>query len=176
MITEEFWDAINLGTTLSQTELDRYLLAEGRNSAPAVLWAAWEGETISFDVLAATVGSVWSLAEFPDQCLEREQWLELFQSASFTVDGQRAPRPKEPLTLWRGSVAERRSDWSWTVDRKVAKRYAGGTMFGRPNGEVWQVTAPPEALLAANLGPDGRKESEYIVNTDGLDIVLADKE
>lgn len=169
-LPQSFWDTQAVGGTISSTELDQYLLAEGRNGGPAVLWVAWEGEMISYDTLAAHVGAVWSLAEFPDQCLEREQWLELFRCASFTVDGKRAALPTEPLTLWRGAVPERRADWSWTTDPEVARTYASGTMLGRPMGKVWQVVAPPGALLAANLGPDTRKESEYVVDTRGLNI------
>lgn len=107
------------------------------------------------------------MAEYPDANLDHDQWRDLFDTAEFTVDGHPAPRPDAPVDLWRGSVPDRRTDWSWTTDRAVAARYAIGGVGGRPTGRLYRITAPPAALLCANTQRD---EAEYVVDTRGLDI------
>lgn len=59
-----------------------------------------------------------------------------------------------------------RADWSWTADRTTAERFAAGA-GGRPAGRIYTLLAPPESLLCAN---NCRSESEYVVDTRGLDI------
>ncbi|WP_413106176.1 hypothetical protein [Streptomyces sp. Inha503] len=63
--------------------------------------------------------------------------------------GRPAERPAGPVELWRGSVPERRSDWSWTTRRTVAGGYATGTGVHRPTtGCLYRTIASPSALLA----------------------------
>lgn len=111
------------------------------------------------------------MAEYPDRALTREEWRDLFREAGFTIDGHPAPRPTQPVTLWRGSVPERRTDWSWSTARTVAEGYANGTRARRPQGRLYRVDAPPAALLAANMERD---EAEYVVDTVGLRITEVD--
>ncbi|MEV6818540.1 hypothetical protein AB0M72_07265 [Nocardiopsis dassonvillei] len=118
-------------------------------------------------MLSEHLAAAWSLAEYPDAALPRLVWRRLFDAAGYTIDGVRADRPSGEVVLWRGSVAERRTDWSWTPDQQVAARYAAGCVGGRPLGQLWQVTAPPEALLAFMTT---RGEDEYVVDTTGLHI------
>ena len=48
------------------------------------------------------------------------------------------------MELWRGSVPERRTDWSWTTRRTVAQEYAAGTGVRRPTtGRLFRTLAPP---------------------------------
>ena len=118
------------------------------------------------DVLARVICSVWSGAEYPDAALGDVIWRRLFKKAGFTVDGRSEELPPRPLTLWRGSVPERRADWSWTDRRDVAATYADGA-YGRPPGRVWQAEVEPSRLLARNTE---RGEHEYVVDTLGLTI------
>jgi len=53
----------------------------------------------------------------------------------------------------------------------VATGYAQGTRARRPTGTVWQALVEPWRLLARNEGPDNRDEAEYVVDTDGLDVL-----
>ncbi|MER7309999.1 hypothetical protein, partial [Streptomyces griseoluteus] len=152
--------------TVDLTEFCTWLGRVGRVNGPALLFDAWHRAQIDTATLTATIGSVWSDAEYPDQCLDREAWRELFAAAGFTVDGQPATRPAEPVELWRGTVPERRTDWSWTTDRAVAERFAGG-LRGRKPGRLYRLLAPPHALLCANTERD---EAEYVVDTTGLAI------
>jgi hypothetical protein len=142
----------------------------GRTFAPGLLSAAWHLRKITLGTLQAQVGPSWSGAEFPDRLMTRQLWRGLFAAAGFTVDGVPAPRPAEPIELYRGSVPKRRRDWSWTTDRAIAEKYAAGGMAGRPDGSVYRTVALPSALLCAN---SGRQESEYVIDTRGLKITEA---
>ncbi|MER5473742.1 hypothetical protein [Streptomyces sp. NPDC002685] len=152
---------------LTTDELDYLIGREGRDAGPSLLSDAYSQGKITDATVTALVGGVWSGAEYPDQHLDRDEWRHLFDVAGFTIDGTPAPRPTEPVLLWRGTVPTRRTDWSWTTDRTIAEGYANGTAAHRPTGRLYALLAPPEALLAAN---DERGEAEYVVDTRGLNI------
>jgi hypothetical protein len=152
---------------LTTEELDYLIGLDGRNSGPGWLEEAYSDNKIGTETVTALIGGIWSAAEFPDRYLDHDTWRWLFDVAGFTVDGAPAARPDEPVLLYRGTVPERRTDWSWSTERAVAERFAAGS-GGRPPGRVYLVLAPPEALLCAN---NGRDEAEFVVDTRGLNIV-----
>lgn len=156
---------------LTTGELDYLIGREGRNSGPGWLAETYGDGKIEAATVAALIGGIWSGTDFPDRDLDRDTWRWLFKVAGFTIDGEPAERPTQPVLLWRGSVPERRTDWSWSTDRAVAERFAAGS-GGRPPGRVYTVLAPPHALLCAY---NGRSEAEYVVDTDGLNIIEADR-
>ncbi|WP_367324818.1 hypothetical protein [Streptomyces sp. HUAS ZL42] len=162
---EQLLDADNLTTA----QLERLIGLAGRNHGPALLEEAYSEAKISAETVTALIGGIWSGAEFPDRQLDHDTWRWLFDIAGFTIDGIPAPRPTEPILLWRGTVPERRTDWSWTTDRKVADEFAAGS-GGRPPGRLYTVLAPPEALLCAN---NSRNEAEYVIDTRGLTVFEA---
>lgn len=155
------WDAQALGTVLGWG---------GRLAGPYLLADAVDGGLVDGHAVAAHIGRVWSLADYPDEALGHDRWRTLFELAGFTRDGARTERPTSPVELWRGSVPERRRDWSWSADCETAARYAIGS-YGRPRGRLYRLVAPPDALLCAN---DGRAESEYVVDTDYSGLVIID--
>lgn len=157
--------------TPTLVQVNDVLLRVGRNNGPSVLHMLRSVDRLSAEVAAATIGAVWSLAEYPDRYLGHDGWRALFSLAGYTVDGVPAERPIEALTLYRGSVPERRGDWSWTDNRAVAERYAGGGLRGRRAGVVWVAQVEPRRLLARNTGRD---EDEYVVDTGGLVITPFD--
>lgn len=161
------WVARCLEDGITAADLDIALGRVGRNYGPALLAALHDYGILTVDQLAAKIGEVWSMAEYPDRALGHDRWFELFDVAGYTENGNRAEPPAEPLTLYRGSVDNRRGDWSWTDDRTVAYRYADGQHYQRPRGTVWRATVTPDRLLARNTERD---ESEYVVNTAGLAI------
>jgi hypothetical protein len=154
------------GIVWSSADAERMLCWCGRIAAPYLLMDAWESGVLADADLAAHIGQAWSMAEFPDR-YGHDRWRELFHEAGFTLDGRPAQRPAAALELWRGSVPERRTDWSWTTERAVAEQYASGH-YRRPVGRLYRVLAPPSAMLAANTGRD---EAEYVIDTTGLDII-----
>lgn len=156
------------GELLDADRIAELLLQAGRLNGPALLSTAWFSQVIDAGTLVTQVGRVWSMAEYPDAALDRELWRKLFTTAGFTVDGRPAERPANPIELWRGSVPERRADWSWSARRTVAEGYATGTGARRPTtGKLYSVLAPPSALLAHNTGRD---EDEYVLDTNALAI------
>lgn len=167
MSVSETYDLIQWTGKLTTAELDYMISREGRNSGPGLLSDAYSEDKITAETVTALIGGIWSGAEYPDRGLGRDTWRWLFKVAGFTIDGQPVPQPTEPMVLWRGSVPERRTDWSWSTDRSIAVGYAEGTAARRPVGRLYTVTAPPEALLCAN---NGRSEAEYVIDTRGLDI------
>lgn len=160
-------DQILASPSLSADELQRLIYRGGRESGPLLLATAYEEKKISDDVVAVLVGDVWSMAEYPDRALTEPEWRLLFKAAGFTRDGAKEARPKSALRLFRGSVPERRGDWSWTTSIAVAARYAGGGFSGRPLGRIWGCTVPPKQMLAVNTRRD---EDEVVVDTAGLVI------
>jgi hypothetical protein len=141
----------------------------GRIPAVALLVDLLHEGFLTPEAATARVAEAWSDSEYPDSHADHDVWRRLFALAGYTVDGSRAERPTGALTLWRGSVIERRADWSWTDNREVAERYADPTHYRRPEGVVWQATVEPWRLLARNTG---RNEHEYVVDTKGLTITV----
>lgn len=152
--------------SIGKEELFAMCCAVGRNSGPMLMWELHEFGQLEANAYRLA-GVVWSSAEYPENALDRSEWRTLFQSAGFTIDGVPAPRPAEPLRLWRGSVPERRANWSWTSSREIAVDYARG-IARRPNGNLWTAQVEPWRIFCRN--EESRKEFEYVVDTDGLDI------
>lgn len=152
---------------LTTAELETLISRAGRNEGPVFLATAYAENLVEADTVTALVGGIWSAAEFPDRYLDHDTWRWLFNVAGFTIDGKPAVRPAEPLTLFRGAVPERRTDWSWTRTRAVAERFAAG-LRGRGEGRLWVCTVPPSHMLAVNTERD---EDEVVVDTRGLQIL-----
>ncbi|WP_435110024.1 hypothetical protein [Nocardiopsis synnemataformans] len=166
-LAQRAYEELERSPTVDSGLLGRLLTEVGRVEGPGLVARAWTTGRISDQVLSEHLAAVWSLAEYPDTALPRLVWRRLFDAAGYTVDGVRADRPAGEVVLWRGSVTERRTDWSWTPDQRVAAQYAAGGVGGRPLGQLWQVTAPPEALLAFMTT---RGEDEYVMDTTGLQV------
>lgn len=157
--------------SLSKNELEQRLLGAGRVNGPAILFDAWCGDEIDASTLASVIGSVWSMAEYPESNIDHEGWRWLFGDAGFTVDGL-AAAPPTSIRLYRGCTEDRRDGWAWSSDLDMARRYAlgyeSGGFIGRLPGRVYTVDAPESALLAHVTT---RGESEWVVDTEGLVIV-----
>lgn len=156
------WSAEDLETACSRLPSE---------SGPEFLWVVQDA--ITRDALAGVLGSAWSMAEQPTECLPSALWAELFEDAGYTVTpaerlGGRASRPKTPMTLYRGATDEARAGWSWTDDVETARRFAHGELAGRSPGRVWQATVPPDRLLAEI---HARGEREFVIDPRDLEIV-----
>ncbi|MCR6488365.1 hypothetical protein M8542_36600 [Amycolatopsis sp. OK19-0408] len=158
---------IDRGAVLSAEELTVALFRVPGDEGPVLLDALHRHRLVTDLAVSRVVGLVWSSAEYPDRVLTRTRWRVLFAAAGYTEDGHQVPRPTGPQQLYRGSVADRRADWSWTDCRDVARAYAAGGFGGRLPGAIWTATVSPERLLARN---HERDEFEYVVDTTGLTI------
>jgi hypothetical protein len=140
----------------------------GRNNEPALLHDLYYGGSLDLQRNPGLVADAWSSAEFPTKNLEPRTWEELFDSAGYTHDGQRASRPTEPITLYRGCHHERRFGPSWTCNFNTALWFANRDL-GDGRGNVYVHHAQPRELLAY-IGPEvGRGEDEYVLNPSHLD-------
>lgn len=166
-LADEAQQQIYAADTLTTVELEKLIGFADRNYGPLFLEVACSEAKVTSNTVADLVGRVWAMAEFPDRQLDHDTWRWLFDVAGYTVDGQRQSRPSEPVLLYRGSVPERRTDWSWTTNVDVAAKYASGTMRGRLTGRLWTCLVPPDRLLAKNTIRD---EDEIVVDTRGLHI------
>jgi hypothetical protein len=159
---------------ITTDDFDRAIALAGRISAPLMVWECHQHGSFTDDrVLAMCVTTAWSSAEYPEQSLGRDLWRELFHATGYTVDGVPAERPAEPTRLYRGTTQEGRYGWAWTSDRAVAERFACGVIRGQTPGRVWTALVEPQRLLAF-IHEAQRNESEYVVETDGLTITVAD--
>lgn len=165
-LADEAHDLLLWADRLSREELEWLIGLAGRVYGPAFLEEAVSEAKVTAETVTALVGPIWSSTEYPDRELDRDTWRWLFDVAGFTADGKPAVRPEKPLLLYRGSVPERRTDWSWTRDRAVAERFAEGPR-GRGKGRLWVCEVPPAHMLAVNTERD---EDEIVVDTRGLEI------
>lgn len=147
---------------VSRDELASVLSGVGRNLAPGLMWDLHVLGVLSDDAYLETAGA-WSMAEFPLNTLDGEAWVELFDAAGYTVDGEPAVRPSGPLRLYRGAVDESARGWSWTDDLAVARKFASGELWRSVGlvGRVWVATVEPWDLLARITD---RQEAEYVVD------------
>jgi hypothetical protein len=165
-LADEAYDLLLSADQLTTAELETLISRAGRNEGPVFLATAYAENLVEAETVTALVGGIWSSAEFPDRYLDHDTWRWLFDVAGYTVDGKPAARHTEPMTLYRGAVPERRTDWSWTRTRAVAERFAAG-LRGRGTGRLWVCEVPPAHMLAINTERD---EDEIIVDTRGLQI------
>ncbi|MGC5565322.1 hypothetical protein ACPYPG_21140 [Streptomyces sp. FR-108] len=130
------------------------------------LYAEWQAGHVDDVFLRTNLGKAWSEIDQPESDLDHAAWRTLFAAAGYTLDGEAAHRPTETLTLWRGSHPQTRDNWSWSSSRDVAEWFAG-RWYHQGEGRLYQIQAPPHALLAQN---SARYEFEYVVDTAGLAI------
>ena len=161
--------------SLTADDFEELQVKAGRNHAPELLHQAWFGAKMAPGELAGAAVSAWTSAEYPQEALGRQTWLDIFADAGFSIDGRPAERPAGTVQLFRGATHKRRRMMAWTTSREVSESFAHGGLGGRGLGQVWTTTAPPAAMLAI-VGAYGREgEDEYIIDTRGLTIVPADR-
>ncbi|WP_377322756.1 hypothetical protein ACFJIY_25015 [Pimelobacter simplex] len=144
----------------------------GRNWYPALVYHLYREGMLSGlageSIARAVVPAAWSDAEFPMIQLEPDEWRDLFEHIGYTVDGVAAERPSGPLTLWRGAAPGYEKGFAWTEDREKAQWFAN-----RPHhkgGGLLLTADVRPAWLFARITNQRPGESEYVVDTDGIDI------
>ncbi|MGO3320261.1 MAG: hypothetical protein ACTIL0_07105 [Microbacterium gubbeenense] len=117
--------------------------------------------------VAEAVQAVWSGAHLPAQNLGVLTWIDLFQIAGYTVDGKRAERPTEPVTLYRLAEPRFVHRLAWTASIDVAERFTeiNRARYGDRTRHIYTLTVQPERLLAHITDRD---EDEYVTDTRGL--------
>jgi hypothetical protein len=145
-------------------EFTRVVMRDGRNRAPFHLLEWWEDGYLDGDDLREVIRTAWDMPEFPARYLPVSQWLAMFREAGFT--SSTAPRPTEPMTLYRGCDRGHQRGMSWTSDFDTAAWFAMRGFNAWPT--VYRAVVQPHAILAICDEPDGRNEHEVIVNPHTL--------
>lgn len=147
-------------------QLETALVHVGRDDGPVLLHDLHFAGAISIAENPGAVASAWTMAEFPSNLLPLDTWVELFEEAGYTADGEPAPRPQEPVTVYRGCHPERRFGMSWTTDLERARWFADRDL-GRGTGAVYEATVAPGWLLAF-IHKNHRGEAEFVVDPVAL--------
>jgi hypothetical protein len=135
-----------------------------RNDMPTLLFDLFCNGALDVALHPGVVGTAWSKAEYPTRCLEPAIWVKLFAVAGYTHDFDPAPRPTEPVELYRGCTPAGRLGMSWTSDLPFARRFAYGGASEPSECCVYCFDSPPGAVLAFIRDAPGRPENEYIID------------
>lgn len=154
---------LDRGAAVGRTEWAAAAARVGHERTPVLLVELFDADLIRGDVLARAAADAWSAPARPSRRLDPEQWVELFGAAGYAVDGEPAPRPAEPVRLYRRDDGDRPAGPAWTDDRAAA-------VVGGPE-TVWTTLASPQALLARVTGAGGR--AEHVVDPARLGEVTA---
>lgn len=140
----------------------------GRNDLPYILAMAVLGHGTLTDLKEIAIGiqNAWTLAEWPEQAIDRDIWLTLFQTSGFLFNELSITPPSHPINLYRGAVPKYRIGMSWTDDLERAEWFAHrfDGMRGTISGRVYTVTAPHEAILAHFT--EARGENEWVLDAN----------
>jgi hypothetical protein len=98
--------------------------------------------------LSELIAFAWTRDDSPTSAVSQAAWMEVFDRAGFfTYPPVSTGRPTSPVTLYRGSTAERLTRMSWTADRNMAVELgARHTRYGRT--WLYEATVRPDAILA----------------------------
>lgn len=115
---------------------------------PEMLLRAFQSGTVPTGDLPELIAFAWTRDDSPTSGVGDAAWIEVFDRAGFfTYPPVTAGRPVSPLTLYRGSTAERLARMSWTADRTTAIQLgARHTRYGRT--WLYEATVRPDAVLA----------------------------
>ena len=144
----------------------------GRNHRPAALWYAYEAGALTDPVeIAKGLEDAWTGAEWPERFLDRESWVEMFESVGFVENDHVGRRPKRSVTLYRAATEDDRGGLAWTDDYGRAVWFHKRNLSFGFDSKIWTVDADPMFLLAHF--PDSRNEGEWLWDGDPVDIRLA---
>lgn len=154
----------------SDVEVDAAMFEEaiagvGHGEGPDLLWDLYCDGKLDIGFHPSVIATAWSMANFPESCLDSEVWYDLFSRAGYTHNGQPsppAPRPREPVTVYRGCIAEHRFGMAWTGDVERARRFANDPGLNGA-GCVYVVRVLPRAVLAY-IDRQGPHEDEYVLD------------
>jgi hypothetical protein len=140
-----------------------------RNEAPQLIFFLDWNHLLTDEALTANIADVWSSSDGPELRFDQDLWRDYFQRAGATPSTGGRP------TVRRGRspcIAARHRNSGPTgrgpITRELAANEASGEWDRRPVEKIWVATVDPWRLLAGFRYPD---EHDYVVDTDGLDIV-----
>jgi hypothetical protein len=141
---------------------DRALGAVGDNG-PELLRDLYHAGRLDIGFHPGVVPAAWAASRFPEG--HELDWWDLFSRAGYTRTGQPsppAPRPRKPVTVYRGCIPEHRFGMAWTGDIERARRFANDPGLNGA-GCVYVVRVLPRAVLAYIDG-QGHHKDEYVLD------------
>ena len=136
----------------------------GRNNMPALLFDLVQRGVLGIEQHPVVVVEAWMMAEFPASNVHPEFWVDWFETAGYTHNGHPSPRPKAPVTQYRGCAPERRFGMSWTTGShcEAARLFGAADAMRQRMGEVrFKIyDAVHETLVAALRDAMGEKDFE----------------
>ncbi|MFF8909702.1 hypothetical protein [Streptomyces olivaceoviridis] len=96
-------EAVKPGGPLDADRFARLLLQAGRLGRPVLLFDAWFGQVIDASTLAAHVGRVWNMAEYPVAVLARKRGARSSQQPASRPTA--APHSAPPVRSSSGAAA-----------------------------------------------------------------------
>src|ERR1700678_1315426 len=115
--------------------------------APDLLFSLWRKRRLEREHLRAVLLDVWRCGE---RTAAWRSWRSMFRTAGFLSDGG-APRPRRPMTLYRGCMPGGHRGFSWTPYRWRAEIFANHWFVqGRAAtpGRVYKAEIDPRDILA----------------------------
>lgn len=112
----------------------------------------WDAVTAAIKHQPALVVEVWDPQwdiawEFNQ--IPQQTWVRLFRQCGYTVNGEPAPLPDEPILLYRGANAEQRHGMAWTANYDLAYAYRLEDGAGHErSGDIYAHWAVPDEMLA----------------------------
>lgn len=115
---------------------------------PVVLLRALQSGVIPSADLPELIAFAWTRDDSPTTGVSEAEWIGLFERAGFfAYPPVSTGPPGSPVTVYRGSTAERVARMSWTADRNMAVELgARHTRYGRT--WLYEATVRPDAVLA----------------------------
>jgi hypothetical protein len=115
---------------------------------PAVLLRTIQSGTIPTGDLPELIAFAWTRDDSPTSGVSEAAWIEVFKRAGFfSYPPVSIGRPTSPVTVYRGSTADRMMRMSWTTDRTMAVELgARHTRYG--HAWLYEATVRPDAVLA----------------------------
>ncbi len=154
-----------------ETDWETLTARVGRNDLPAILAeVAW---AMDDDQLAAAIRDAWVSAENPENCLDRDEWLSMFDQIGYRHNLKRAVPPPEVVLYRGGGIPDR---MAWTADRELAEWFRDRY----PGGRLWTATVRGDALMAyyddvrTGMPDEPRRqprETEYVVDPGDLEFI-----
>jgi hypothetical protein len=124
--------------------------------APDLLFSLWHKRRLECEHLRAALLDVWRSGGRP---IAWPSWRSMFRAAGFLSDG--APRPRRPMTLYRGCMPGGHLGFSWIPYRWRAENFANHRFvrgLAAAPGRIYKARIMPLDILAIISGHDGSRQ------------------
>jgi hypothetical protein len=144
----------------------------GRNALPEILCRAYYDGLFDDhpDALAVGLEDAWTSAEYPEQMLAPDDWVDMFaETGRFLRNGIWTDFPDRVPVLYRAATLGTAGGMSWTDDLETARHFRRINQARGREARIYRLDDPEAATgpaLAHFHDPGhGRGEHEWVLNT-----------